>query len=145
MQKYRTSEQRWIFNNSETAWIYEKIVNAAFEANKKMYKFDLHNMREGIQHTTFYDRYKGHYDCHVANNGKGVLPQRKLSGIILLTDPSEFEGGDLEVNPIGHAFKIEMTKGKAVFFPSWWLHRVRPVTKGTRKTLVLWLGGGHFR
>ena len=36
-------------------------------------------------------------------------------------------------------------KGVAVLFPSYMMHRVSPVTKGTRKSLVLWVGGEHYR
>tara|TARA_Y100001938_G_C8055700_1_gene414262 strand:+ start:639 stop:1223 length:585 start_codon:yes stop_codon:yes gene_type:complete len=143
---YRTSEQRWIANNSETEWLFSKLCGAALTANQAMYKFDLSTIREDIQHTTYHDYNKGHYTWHTDIAGDGILTQRKLSCVVMLSDPSDFEGGDLLVNPSGKPFKVSvLTKGTALFFPSWWLHKVEPVTKGTRKTLVLWLGGEHYR
>ena len=66
--------------------------------------------------------------------------------VLMLSDPSEFEGGQLEIktdsdNPI----TLEQKRGRAWFFPSYVLHRVTPVTKGTRRSLVLWIGGPEFK
>jgi PKHD-type hydroxylase len=71
---------------------------------------------------------------------------RKLSMSLLLSDPSEFEGGEFEVKTDSDIpINLEQKRGRAWFFPSWALHRVTPVTKGVRKSLVLWVGGPPFK
>ena len=71
---------------------------------------------------------------------------RKLSLSMLLSDPSEFEGGEFQVKTDDDNVKqLETVKGRAWFFPSYTLHRVAPVTKGVRRSLVLWVGGPPFR
>ena len=62
---------------------------------------------------------------------------------LLLNDPSEFEGGDLEV--IGPGKFAKLKQGHAIMFASFLNHRVAPVTKGVRQSLVVWFGGIPFR
>jgi PKHD-type hydroxylase len=66
---------------------------------------------------------------------------RKLSLVLLLND--EFEGGDFELLWPGN--KIPLKKGRVILFPSILMHRVKPVTKGTRKSLVAWMQGPNFK
>ncbi len=69
---------------------------------------------------------------------------RKLSSTLLLNDPSEFEGGDLELfqggSMNGPFPKAERRAGCVFIFPSFMMHRVAPVTKGVRKSLIVWYG-----
>jgi len=54
--------------------------------------------------------------------------------------------GDLQLWPGGtYPIVAPRGKGNVVIFPSFMMHRVTPVTRGTRKSFVLWLGGGHYR
>ena len=69
---------------------------------------------------------------------------RKLSAVLLLTDPSEFEGGVLQIFTSVQPQDVPLKKGSIVFFPSFFLHRVTQLTKGKRQTLVVWLGGDHY-
>jgi PKHD-type hydroxylase len=65
---------------------------------------------------------------------------------LMLGDPAEFEGGDLEVMAGSAApVTLEQRQGRAWFFPSYILHRVTPVTQGTRRSVVVWAGGPSFR
>jgi PKHD-type hydroxylase len=100
------------------------------------------------QEMTQIGRYKsadeGHYDWHM-----DVFPpidgvQRKLSISILLSDPSEFEGGELQFKGIEDQ-KILTKQGSIVVFPSFIEHRVTPVTKGVRYSAVTWARGPAFR
>ena len=117
----------------------------AWEANQNLYHFDLHSMSEQIQYTEYYDYEKGHYDWHM-DTGYGNLSQRKISVTVQLSDGDEYEGGDLQLWPGGtYPLVAPRGKGNVVIFPSFLMHRVTPVTRGTRKSFVLWLGGGHYR
>jgi PKHD-type hydroxylase len=75
--------------------------------------------------------------------GKTQAPVRKISMTLLLSDPSTFEGGELEFMDEGRMLKLQ--QGQAVFFASWLQHRVKPVTKGERYSLVMWFGGPPFK
>jgi PKHD-type hydroxylase len=67
---------------------------------------------------------------------------RKLSMTVLLNDPKEFEGGNLE---IAGKDLLPMKQGHAAIFASFLQHRVTPVTKGVRRSLVMWFGGEPFK
>ena len=67
---------------------------------------------------------------------------RKLSMTLLLNNPSEFEGGNLE---IANKTMLPMKQGYAAVFASFLQHRVTPITKGVRKSLVMWFGGEPFK
>ena len=77
---------------------------------------------------------------------------RKLSMTVSLTDPDEYEGGDLEFDfrntDEGSQPRIceeIRKKGSVIIFPSFVWHRVKPVTKGIRHSLVCWNLGYPFR
>jgi PKHD-type hydroxylase len=100
--------------------------------------------QEHTQICRYKDTDKGHYDWHV-----DVVPpkdgvQRKLSISILLSDPSDFEGGELQFKGIEDR-KILTKQGSIVVFPSFVEHRVTPVTKGVRYSAVTWASGPSFR
>ena len=69
---------------------------------------------------------------------------RKISFSCLLNDPSEFEGGDLTLMPDSIGYPIKLKQYEICFFPSWMPHKVVPVTKGTRISLVGWVHGPDF-
>ena len=89
-------------------------------------------------------RYKNNdkFDWH-ADYDKGRESINKLTCLIQLSDESEFEGGELEL--CGEGNVAPLTQGHAIFFASFLNHRVKPVTKGVRKSLVVWFGGTPFK
>ena len=139
---YRKSSIKWCPQNEEWDWVYDKLSSMISEANNNMWKFDLTHMRELIQYTEYYEG-GGHYDWHM-DCGIGIQSQRKISVTVQLSHPSEYEGGDLEFN-IGNYMTAPQVQGAAVIFPSFFLHRVTPITKGIRKSFVLWVGGEPYR
>ena len=110
-----------------------------------------HFMFEGVQITepaqfTEYPK-GGFYDWHMDLNAFGKTgnhPIRKISMTCLLSDPSEFTGGDLAFDDAGKN-KIKLKQGQGVFFASFMRHRVEPVKKGVRRSLVMWFGGPPFK
>ena len=142
----RSSSIKWIPFSEDTKWIYDKIGTMAYEANKEMYNFDLNFMPEQIQYTEYYGTDKGHYDWHMDIGSQGFMPFRKLSVTVQLSGPDEYEAGDLQFWTGGqYPMSGPRGKGNVVIFPSFLLHRVTPVVKGTSKSFVLWLGGGHYK
>lgn len=149
----RSSMIKWIpTHNSTWNWLYERMMKLSVEANAELWKFDLRTALESIQYTEYYASENGHYDWH-QDIGPGELPsKRKVSITIQLSESDDYEGGDLMIctgsNGSGKLDNNEICprgKGVGVLFPSYMMHRVSPVTKGTRKSLVLWVGGGHYR
>lgn len=142
VNEYRISEISWLGDNQETRWIYQKISDLAKIANREMWNFDIWGYHDSLQYTIYYGD-GGHYDWH-ADLGPGIS-NRKLSVVLQLSDPSEYEGGELEMNPGGNLLVVPKKLGLICFFPSFLLHRVKPLTSGTRRSLVTWLCGANFR
>ena len=135
VSEYRVSDISWIDETEETAWIYEKIANYAKIANKEMWNFDIWDYQDLLQFTKYYGD-GGHYDWHV-DLGPGIS-NRKLSCVLQLSSPEEYEGGVLQMNPGGNIIEVPQGLGTICFFPSFLLHRVTPLTSGIRKSLVMW-------
>jgi len=142
----RISKINFTQPDEENRWIFDKLNNFVQLVNNKFYGFDLigYNM---FQYSTYNSKEHGHYDWHIdshlgsidgSNNGL----HRKLSMTLLLNE--DFEGGDFEIN-MSKPQKINVKKGMAIFFPSFVLHRVSPVTKGIRKSLVIWVEGPRWK
>jgi PKHD-type hydroxylase len=74
------------------------------------------------------------------------FPNRKLSFSIQLSDDNEYTGGDLRFHYIKTQPEIApRTRGKIIFFPTWMVHDVTPVTQGIRYSLVGWVNGPNFK
>lgn len=141
----RNSSIKWVPFSEETKWIYDKIGGMAKTANEEMYHFKLHNMPENIQYTEYYGTNKGHYDWHMDIGADGYMKFRKISITVQLSDSDDYTGGDLQIWSGGqYPYTAPRGKGNVVIFPSFLMHRVTPVTTGTRKSFVLWLGGDHY-
>jgi PKHD-type hydroxylase len=139
----RKSKVRWLPNNSSWAWIYDRIAALSVEANNALWHFDLHSIIDDIQFTE-YEAGGGHYDWHV-DIGPSTISHRKISIVVQLSDDDAYIGGNLELMPGNHSFAVPRKQGAVAIFPSFMLHRVTPVTKGLRRSLVLWVGGSHYR
>jgi PKHD-type hydroxylase len=100
--------------------------------------------QEMTQVSKYRSENKGHYDWHIDSHPPIGNTQRKLSISILLSDPSEFEGGELQFKGMEDR-KILTKQGSIVVFPSFVEHRVTPVTKGVRYSAVTWASGPAFR
>jgi len=143
--KIRTTDIAWWLPCEKTKHIWEKIVNTVADVNNQFFHFDLTGCYEPAQLSLYKAKDKGHYDWHVDCGIKGAVP-RKLSLTILLSDPDDFNGGNLELKTVNdNPITVEPVQGRAYFFPSYTLHRVTPVTKGVRRSLVMWIGGPPFK
>ena len=140
--KTRTSHISWIpFKKMQP--MYKLIENIMKTTNGNHFGFDGMQITEMAQYTEYPEG--GFYDWHIDSdvNFKHEPPVRKISMTCLLSPENEFEGGDLELQGEGKIAKIK--QGHAVFFASFIRHRVKPVIRGNRKSLVMWFGGTPFK
>ena len=123
--------------------MYRDIEKTMLQANNNHFGFEGMRLTEPGQFTHYLTG--GFYEWHMDNDvvGKHQPPVRKISMTLLLSDPSTFEGGELEFMSKGKTAKLK--QGQAIFFSSWLQHRVTPVTKGERYSLVMWFGGPPFK
>jgi len=84
----------------------------------------------------------GFYDWHT-DTGNGEAATRKISVVIPLSSPSDYEGGALMINNMGNIIKAEQERGSISLFPSYIPHKVEPVTGGHRWSLVSWIHGSR--
>jgi len=160
MQRKRKSDLVWL----NDTWIYKELHPYVHEANARAgWNFEW-DKSESCQFTKY--KHNQYYDWHCdswekpyeknkddLDNGK----IRKLSMTCQLTDGSEYTGGELEFDfrnydphmrdesqHLRRAKEI-LPKGSIIVFPSFVWHRVKPVTAGTRYSLVVWHLGKPFR
>tara|TARA_R100000935_G_scaffold38783_3_gene60174 strand:+ start:716 stop:1351 length:636 start_codon:yes stop_codon:yes gene_type:complete len=160
MKKKRNSDITWL----NDAWIYKEIHPYVHIANKNAgWNFDW-NFSESCQFTKYKlnqyydwhcDSFSQTYDTPKDKNSHGKI--RKLSMTCQLTDGSEYQGGELEFDfrnydpqmrdEAKHLIKAKeiLPKGSIIVFPSDVWHRVKPVTKGVRYSLVVWHLGHPFK
>ena len=141
----RESEARWIPLQNDTTWIYDRFAFIVRQLNGQFFNFDISGFIEDFQYTTYYGDKKGHYDWHIDMGNKSSTSPRKLSLVMQLSDPDEYEGGELQLMSSANPTTVEKKKGFIAIFPSYMLHKVTPVTAGTRKSLVIWIAGPPFK
>jgi PKHD-type hydroxylase len=140
--KTRTSHISWIpFNKMPE--MYKTLENVMHRTNNNHFGFEGMKITEQAQYTEY--PAGGFYDWHIDSDvvGMNEPPVRKISMTCLLSHESEFEGGGLELMSDGKIAKPK--QGQAIFFASYIRHRVIPITKGVRKSLVMWFGGPSFK
>ena len=140
--KTRTSHISWI-PFKKMIDMYKDIERTMKTTNGNHFGFDGMQITELAQYTEYPEG--GFYEWHVDNdvNFEHEPPVRKISMTCLLSPESEFEGGDLELTKPGNVAKLK--QGHAVFFASFIRHRVTPVIRGHRNSLVMWFGGTPFK
>lgn len=144
-KEVRSSRIKWIPMNEEWNWLYQKLMNMASEANNELWDFDLISADEKIQYTEYLAEDEGHYTWH-QDIGPGMASQRKVSITVQLSESDEYEGGDLQIWTGGNSIlTAQRGAGVTVLFPSYLMHRVTKVTKGKRRSFVLWVGGQHYK
>jgi len=140
--KKRTTTISWI-PFKEMKEMYSQIDATMQATNLNHFGFENMKITEPAQFTEYPKG--GFYDWHMDLdvNGQHEPPVRKISMTILLSDPSTFKGGNLEFMEKNKV--PELKQGQAIFFASFIRHRVAPVTKGMRRSLVMWFGGTPFK
>ena len=155
LKKTRDSNVAWLNDQ----WIYNEIIPYVNQANKDSgwnFQWDTSEM---CQFTKYRLNQYYHWHCdsfHSPYNTPNDLKKhgriRKLSVTVSLSDPKEYKGGELQFDFYNEKRKKNIVtckeileKGSLVVFPSFVWHQVKPVTKGTRYSLVIWNLGSQFR
>ena len=140
--KKRTTTISWI-PFKEMQPMYNDINKFIQIANKNHFGFGDIQVTEQAQFTEYPEG--GFYDWHMDTdvNMQHEPPVRKISMTVLLSPENQFEGGDLELMAPGKRAKLK--QGHAIIFASFINHRVAPVTRGVRQSLVMWFGGEPFK
>lgn len=144
--KVRDSDVAWINDDpalpvdlDRRRWLIQRIADTMGMVNRDKFQMLLDHFYP-MQFTKY--GLNQHYDWHVdVNEGTESNEHRKLSAVLMLTGPKDYEGGELELNIGGNPDNPMVLKpeaGTVVFFYSHIPHRVRPVTKGNRASLVVW-------
>ena len=141
--KKRVTTIGWI-PFKEMPEMYQTIESTMLRTNANHFGFDGMKLTEPGQFTEYPKG--GFYDWHMDSDTSFVSEPtvRKISMTCLLSDPSEFKGGELEFMDKGKR-PNNLKQGQAIFFASFLRHRVAPVKKGIRRSLVMWFGGPPFK
>jgi PKHD-type hydroxylase len=123
--------------------MYKTLDQVMRTTNGNHFGFEGMQITEQAQFTEYSDG--GFYDWHIDSdvNCANEPPVRKISMTCLLSDEKDFEGGGLELMSEGKFARPKL--GHAIFFASYIRHRVVPVTRGVRNSLVMWFGGTPFK
>ena len=167
----RNSENAWINTNH---WIAGFLWHYVNKANRENFLYDLTNIDgENLQYTKYSEGqyYNWHNDAgisnyykpqYVANSGNSEEDSdnlqvtdflktscelvRKLSFTLQLSDPDEYEGGNVQlIDDSGKSYIAPRQRGTIILFDSRTQHRVIKVKKGVRKSIVGWVLGPRWR
>ena len=146
--RVRKSINKWILLENETNWLFKKIIKEIHRVNQENFNYIL-KFVEDLQLTEYNQDQKGFYskhnDCGIINNIENYVDIRKLSFSIQLSDPKDYEGGELIIYDGNNKASMPKEKGTIIFFSSNLDHEVTPVTKGTRNSIVSWVKGPNLR
>jgi len=142
--------------HSELNFLFDKFNSMIWTINEQYYNYNL-NGYSSLQYTSYngedlgkygyhIDMHTGIYDDNPNDDSLKYGDTRKLSLVLFLSDPSSYEGGEFKMMLSENSeTEIEQKKGRLILFPSFFLHKVFPVTKGIRKSMVTWIEGPKFR
>jgi PKHD-type hydroxylase len=122
--------------------IYARLTDIVNHLNDQFFKFDLFSFGEQLQFTE-YNAPDGNYNWHM-DRATGIMT-RKLSIGVQLSDENDYEGGDFQIYRNEEPINLPRKRGTLLAFPSYIVHRVSDVTKGTRHSLVGWINGKPFK
>tara|TARA_B100000085_G_scaffold282154_1_gene310145 strand:- start:777 stop:1352 length:576 start_codon:yes stop_codon:yes gene_type:complete len=122
-----------------------KINSAVVVANINFFNYDIDKI-DGLRFLKY--GIGGTYNWHT-DYGRNQCSMRKLTAVVQLSDEKDYEGGDFEfgiTDAKGNDLVVgNKSKGCLMIFPSFLSHRVAPITKGTRYSIITWMEGDTFR
>ena len=140
--EYRKNNVIFLNTNDNTNWIYERFAQVITNLNEQYFGFDLYGMTEDLQFSQ-YNTPGEFYDKHL-DSSMGT-PPRKLTAVLQLSDPKSYDDCELLLHIGEPPERMPKDQGKIIVFPSYTLHQVTPITRGTRYSLVSWVSGPSFK
>lgn len=145
----RRSVIRFILrSHTEFDFLFRELWIMGLRANDDFFNFHLSKL-DFLQLAEYSEEdqgeYKAHHDVFWMNGDPKY--HRKMTCVIQLSDPSTYDGGNLEIYDVHHTIDIDnrRSRGTAIFFPSFYNHAVTPVTRGQRYSLTAWFDGPKWR
>ena len=144
-QQIRRAEISWLDDLPQAAWVMDRMIGLTAQANRESFHFDLTDFAESPQVARYTAARAARFDWHSDIGSTPIAAKRKLTVVVQLSDPAEYQGGTLDLRPDSTVHPSPTAQGSAIIFPAFTLHRVTPVTDGTRWSLTLWSHGPAFR
>jgi PKHD-type hydroxylase len=146
-QAIRITDVAWIVRNAQTQVFYSRMETILLSLNRQFFQYDLSGLAP-MQYAVYDGSEQGHFDWHIdygRERGHEQHEPRKLSISVQLSNPSDYDGGELQAQVRSRIDIAAKTRGTVIAFPSYMLHRVTPITRGVRKSLVVWATGPEYR
>lgn len=129
--------------SEETSWLYERMTELCLAINQDDFQYDLLGFSEPF-YNRHYEAPHDHFEWHVDATPRTGMP-RKLTVILQLSDPGDYDGGDFEFLGVRGPYAVRKARGIVTAFRSDAIHRVTPITRGSRRAMTMFLTGPNFR
>ncbi len=141
----RRADIAWVDDLPQAAWVMDLMIAQVARVNRERFGFDLTDFGESAQIARYGAEREGHFDWHADIGAGSWAARRKLTIVVQLSDPADHAGGTLDLRADSAITSAPRQRGLATVFPAFVLHRVTPLTQGTRWSLTLWAHGPAFR
>ncbi|MFY0610262.1 MAG: 2OG-Fe(II) oxygenase [Hyphomicrobiaceae bacterium] len=141
----RLAQTSWLDEEGTAKWIFNRLLEAFAQSNREHFDFKLDEFAERMQVAWYGAEAGAFFDWHSDVGTSSVASRRKLTMVVQLSEAKSYLGGQLETNADGHIRAASRCIGSALVIPSFMLHRVRPVSHGSRYSLTLWSHGPAFQ
>ncbi|MBB3995976.1 PKHD-type hydroxylase [Sulfitobacter undariae] len=141
----RKAELIWIDDVIGMEWVMDRLIELVRKSNTEQFAFDLQEFSESPQVAIYKSSDSGHFTWHSDIGSGPTSRKRKLTLVLQLSSPDDYEGGALEIMPGAQVLTASRTQGAVSVFPSFMLHQVTPLKSGTRYSMTVWAHGPAFR
>ena len=141
----RNSQLVWMDDVDGMGWVMERLIELVRRSNTDQFDFDLREFAESPQAASYKSSEDGHFAWHSDIGLGAAAGKRKLTLVLQLSEPSTYDGGDLEIMPGAQVLSANRAQGCVSVFPSFSLHRVTPMKSGIRHSITVWAHGPAFR
>lgn len=143
----RSTQVAWVHRNTETEDLYLRMEAVVLRLNADLFHFNLTGLTT-IQYAVYRQEEAGYFDWHNdygRYRGDPGQEPRKITMSLQLSDSASYDGCELEIRAAHPIDVAPRERGTLVAFRANALHRVTPITRGMRKSLVVWAAGPEFR
>lgn len=127
------------------AWVLQRTLDFVRKKNAQYWQYNLaeydSDLIEDMHFVMYNGSLGGFYDWHSDTAVAGARSLRKVSAVLILSDPSNYTGGAFLIKPEQNEIALPRDQGSLILFPSFVLHKVDPVTSGYRHSIVMQIGG----